>query len=449
MIFAFFTMLGESLPIAYQLQEAGYEVYVGMVDSWQKLDIKQTEDTESRKRRFELYDGLLKHKYDADVLLKALLKVKSKDEFFIFCDFNYLYNYADKLREAGFKGLLPHKEDAKLEEDRKLAKQVVQAFYNELEPVPNYEFKTIDEAIKFIQQRQELFVLKGNSPEAFTFVPQGTDVKINHEEIITTLQQFKDVFEKDGFILEEKITDIIEFTPEAIAFDGEVLTANIDIELKFLGAGDTGYQTGCSGDYIFYVDIGGEIFKKFLQPLMPFMVRPNEMTVWDASVLYSPSRQKFYFGEYCPDRVGYNAVFTEMTALGGADVYFDYIMKKQKFKADKVATSINIFNLTLKKKEWADELIFDFPDGLNYWIWDVKKRGDTKVNVGYDKSAGVVTASGTDINEAAEQMYKNLEQVHLSAMYYRPKHDFLSTDYPTSIPNRLKVLQEMFNLGGE
>jgi hypothetical protein len=34
-------------------------------------------------------------------------------------------------------------------------------------------------------------------------------------------------------------------------------------------------------------------------------------------------------------------------------------------------------------------------------------------------------------------------------MYYRPKHDFLSTDYPTSIPNRLKVLQQIFNLGGE
>jgi len=197
---------------------------------------------------------------------------------------------------------------------------------------------------------------------------------------------------------------------------------------------------------VFYVDIGGEIFKKFLQPLMPFMLRQNELTIWDASVFYSPSRKKFYFGEYCPNRPGYNSIFTEMTALGGADVYFDYITKKRRFKPDKVATSINIFNLTLKKKDWADELIFDFPDGLNFWIWDVKKKDNVKVNVGFDKSAGVVTGSGANINEAAEEMYKNLEQVHLSAMYYRPKHDFLSEDYPTSIPNRLRVLQEIFNL---
>ena len=446
MIFAFFTILGESLPIAYQLQQAGYEVYVGIVDSWRKLGIKHTEDAETHKKRLELYDGLLKHKYDADVLLNALLKVKSRDEFFIFCDFNYLYNYANKLREAGFKGLLPHKEDAKLEEDRKLAKQMVKTFYNDLEPVPNFELRKINDAIEFIQKSKELFVLKGNSPEAFTFIPQGTDVKINHEEIITILKQFKDVFEKDGFILEEKITDIIEFTPEAISYDGEVLSANVDIELKFLGAGDTGYQTGCSGDFVFYVDIGGEIFKKFLQPLMPFMLRQNELTIWDASVFYSPSRKKFYFGEYCPNRPGYNSIFTEMTALGGSDVYFDYITKKRRFKPDKVATSINIFNLTLKKKDWADELIFDFPDGLNFWIWDVKKKDNVKVNVGFDKSAGVVTGSGANINEAAEEMYKNLEQVHLSAMYYRPKHDFLSEDYPTSIPNRLRVLQEIFNL---
>jgi len=439
--YVFFTFYGESLPIAYHLQEEGNEVYVGQVSDWSKLNIEQDEKEADKNKRLSLYDGMLK-KYDADKLTKALLRVKDKENYFIFCDFNYLYPYAEQFKKAGFRGLFPTKSDYELEKDRNKAKEFVKNHYPIFSEQEVHEFSNIEDAIGFLNEENQdgLFVLKGNSPGASTVVPISDDAKENHEEIINELKKGKKYYEEGGFILEEKISDIKEFTPESINFDGKIVGVNVDIEAKYLGAGDTGPQTGCSFCSVFWIDKNSQIYSDFLKPLEGDILRKNELSIGDSSVLYSPSRDKFYFGEFCKNRPGYDSVFAELATFESASEYFEQLFSGDQLNPKyKFGVAIRLFNINKEKK-----LLLHIKDNKNVWMLDVIKKENNFYTSGLDKDIAVVTGVGNTLYDAVENAYNNLKNIEFDEMYYRPEHDFLSLDYPTSIPNRMGILNELY-----
>jgi hypothetical protein len=71
------------------------------------------------------------------------------------------------------------------------------------------------------------------------------------------------------------------------------------------------------------------------------------------------------------------------------------------------------------------------------WLWDVKSAGGRLVSVGSDWNVGVVTGSGKAIQDAVKEMYRCVDEFSFVGAYYRPRFDYLSLDYPTSIVNRL------------
>lgn len=72
------------------------------------------------------------------------------------------------------------------------------------------------------------------------------------------------------------------------------------------------------------------------------------------------------------------------------------------------------------------------------WLWDVKKdeRGQL-FSVGANQNLAVITGANKSVDNAVNKMYKSLDGLSFVGAYYRSKDDFLSLDYPTSIPNRL------------
>jgi hypothetical protein len=88
----------------------------------------------------------------------------------------------------------------------------------------------------------------------------------------------------------------------------------------------------------------------------------------------------------------------------------------------------------------------------NLWLWDVRREGDRLVTVGDDWNLGVISGAGDSIDEAVNSMYKSVDGFSFAGAYYRPKSDFLSLDYPTSILNRVnyglekKLYQLPFNV---
>lgn len=457
MKYILFSSDGVGLPIAYQLQSEGNDVYVGFVTDLKDIGNSKIEDPEAKMRRLSLFDGLFDIKMDALKLIEKMgeIPMKERKEYFVIFDFNNLWPMADMVRKLGnFQGFMPTKQDHDLEEDRHMAKEIVKKKYVGVDLQEVYEFKKVDEAIEFMREDGSdcPFVVKGFHEDAPTVVPESNDSDINHKEIIDVLLKNAPAYEKGGFILEEKIIDAIEFTPEAVSFNGKVLGMNIDIEAKGLGSGDTGRQTGCSLDLVFWLDVKSKAYEMFLKPMEDIMLRKNEMTVWDASILYSPSRNKFYFGEYCGNRWGYNAIFTELCTFRMISDYFEKLVKGEELfgsgQTKRFGCSIRAFNLVDDEKSKGmkvkDALIIADRNDKNIWLLDVKDVDGTLYNCGMDKDLMVITGSGDTINEAVESAYLLEKDVSWVGKYTRPKHDFLSTVYATSILNRFRQIKPLF-----
>jgi len=450
MKFVFYTYDGHGLPIAFKLQQEGYDVIVAQAKD---LDYMPKEEPEIKRRRLMLYDGLLE-KHDADRLTEKLLKEPNKDEFFIFCDFNYLWKYAEQLKRAGFKGLLPSKEDFEFEENRQKAKEFVRQNYDIFAEEETQEFDTVEEAKEFLKQRTDkIWGVKGFNPEAPTFFPWSNDVKIAHEELIDVLEKNKKLYESEGFILEEKIEDLIEFTPEVITFDKEILGMNIDIELKAFGPGNTAFQVGDSVSMIFWLN--EEDWEQFLLSFFPvteLYLRENEMVVWDAGVMYSPSRKAYYFTEFCANREGWNSVFSKLATFPYVGQYFERIANKERLYDENVmpfGCSIRVFNEIRDEKDKKlivqDALIHADLNCKNVWLWDVYKSGEKLYTVGYDHNLAVITWASGDWKEAfktIEALIKSGKIFNYSLAYYRTASDILSEDYWGNITQRYNWLVE-------
>ena len=215
MKYIFFTSHGYGLPIAKKLIDEGNDVTVAMVNDLEFLEANLSDaDKETKRRRLSLYDGILE-KMPAEKVIKAMEKIEDKDEYFVFFDLNSLWKYSEMVIKMGFeKGIFPTFEDWKLEEDRNMAKGIVEKHYKDLEIAEVEEFKSVEDAEEFLKEAEHCFVLKGNSDDCSTVVPHTDDVEFANKLIIDQLQDGRAEYEAAGFILEKKIPNAMEFTPE-------------------------------------------------------------------------------------------------------------------------------------------------------------------------------------------------------------------------------------------
>jgi len=451
--YAFISIDGHSLPLAYHLQQERAEVWVGQVSDWRRIDAKHDEDREAKRRRLALYDGLLE-KMDAEVLVRQLLRERDKDQWRVIVDFNFLHPYSDVLRRAGFKGLLPHEEDEELEKDRRKAKQTVEQRYDMLTVGDYQEFKKVKDGEALLKRKSDqLFVLKGFNEQAKTIVPKSDDPGVNHAMILDALHRWQREYESDGFLLEEKVSDLIEFTPSAESFDGELLGVNIDIEHKLMGSRN-GQQVGCGIDLVVWQDLNSKVYECFLEPLSDLMLRENELTIWDASVLYSPSKQKFFFGEYCSDRWGFNAIFSELATIGSTTAYLDRLFSLSPLvdeDTQPIGASVRVFNLrsdeqAAGQKASGELIIADIADP-DIWGWDVMRKDNQLYTVGYDKNTLVVTGAGESVKQAVAQTYRNLSRVQFDSGFSLQENDFFDRDFPANVVRRYEALMALGVIG--
>jgi phosphoribosylamine-glycine ligase len=451
-IFVLFTYDGHGLPVAFRLQEEGYKVYVGQ---FYHLEGKGEEEKE-KEQRMSLYDGLLDKKSGKE-LFNALLKVKNKDRYFIIFDFPFMWQYAEELRKAGFRGLLPHKEDWELEEDREKSQKLVEERYEIFSKKEHYEFQTIEEAKKFLEATDKCWVLKGNHPDAPTIVPISDEPEIAKLEIINALEMNKKLYEAEGFDLQEKLTDILEFTPEAISFNKIVRGMNIDIEIKNYAPGNRGYggQTGATADVIFWLtkEEGERIYDAFLRPLEKEMLRENELTIWDAGTIYDKKKKGFFFTEYCI-RPGYNALFTELSTLPSVGYYFEKLLRGEDIydpkECKRFGASFRIFRVAVfgqpRDKIKSEDIIL--PEGFDkdIWLWDVKKTSKGLETANYDYNVAVVTGAGETLEEAFQKAFENTKKIVFNGFHWQLDM-VLNRSYKNNIPERFEFVKEYFGLG--
>ncbi|HZN56107.1 MAG TPA: hypothetical protein VFB67_12385 [Candidatus Polarisedimenticolaceae bacterium] len=446
MRYALFTFTGDGLPVGFRLQEEGHDVVVGMVED--PADIVPdgasvpAEDASSRERRLSLYDGMLAKK-PARALAAELSERRSLDDTFVLFDRNHLFKLATGLVSLDLAGNFPTEEDYRFEHDREEAKRFVRRHYPSLAVADVRQFASIAEAGAFLERTDELWVLKGTSDGAATFVPDVDDVALAAKQILQQLGSNPEAYERTGFILEPLISSVVELTPQRMFYDGEPVATTLDVENKPFGSGNVSVQTGCAQDLVFPIAESSRICEIAFPPMVRELAAKRKgLFYWDASLLIDRRTRKIHFGEFCSNRPGFNSLFSELAQCRSAHDYFSAaVQKRNPLTLGTLGCSVTLFNPAVErdgthpppsvpieyKKHVAD----------NLWLWDVKRERGRLVSAGDDSNLAVITGTGASIEAAVAQMYRAVDDFSFVGVYYRPKFDYLSMDYPTSIVNRL------------
>lgn len=446
-----FTFDGSGTPVAQHLQMEGQDVVLAQIENMKSLasaeDIEYIEGRKDKDMRLAVFDGIVKKRM-AEELLKEMKTYKNPQDYFVYFDTNGLYALAEQIKDLGFHGNFPTREDYLFETDRDKAKEFVKKHYSKLSVPRKKEFSSVADAKKFLADTDEVWVLKGNSDSSSVFVPDVDDPVLAAKQVIESLEKDADSFVQEGFILELLIPSVMELTPEKLYYDGVPIAVSIDIENKPIGSGNISVQTGCAADMVFPITDTDRIAQIAFPPIVDEIAKQHKgLFYWDASILINKRDGKMYFGEFCPNRPGYNASFTEFAQCGSVHEFFEKVVqKKNPFTLGTVATSIRIFNFHRDSDthQTLGGLTIDFAPEIekDVWLWDAKKRGKKMVNLGYGDFIAVITGSGNSVEEAVNRMYRNLEKFSFLGAYYRPRADYLSLGYATSILNRLNYGME-------
>lgn len=423
----------DGCPIAYHIQEEGKKSILGQVQDLDELKIgKEKEEPEDRKERLSQYDGMMQ-KVSAEKLVKALKKVKNKDEYFIFCDQNALWVYADELLKAGFtKGLFPTKADYDFEKGREEAMEFVEEHYPDIQIIPHQKVKTVEEARAIVEGTEVPLVIQSEGDYVATIVGED-DVENNKITIMSALDKHEKEYSRGEIILKEKLVKPVEITPQIVFWNGVPVFTDVDIETKNIGDGENnGNQVGCGTNLIIRTELEDEINRIAFPPKVYEMAKEHTgLFVWDCSIYVTD--KGLFFGEFCSNRFGYDALMTEMTMAHGPSAYFEAIVAGQNPLQDfNFGTAIRMFNLNRTKDQEVT-----IGSWKPTWLYEVKKKDDKLLSVGDCWDLGVMTGRGNTIEEAVDNVYDNYQTLVFKEKYVRSKEDFLS-DYPTSIVRRFK-----------
>jgi hypothetical protein len=440
-----FSFDGYGLAVAWQLQQEGCDVTIAMIEDQADTisEIEKNvppEDEKERARRLSQYHGLMR-KITAKQAVEEIQKAKDPKEVFAFFDLNHLFLYAEQVEKTGCHGNFPTAEDYRYEIDRELAKGFVQKNYPAIHVAENKRFKKASEAKAFLAESEDLWVLKGLAENARTVVPDVEDVELAGSQILDALAQHSGDYESAGFILELLIPSMIELTPERVYHDGVPVATVMCIENKPMGAGNVGPMTDCSQDLVFALELDDKINQMAFPPVIDEMAKQHRgLFFWDASLLVDSRTGKVYFGEYCPNRPGYNCLFTEMSLAGGASKYFESLIQgKSPYSENSCAASMRIFNFHKQDGTLMAGGTIDYKPRIekDLWLVDVRMQGSRRVNAGYQDGIAVITGAGKSVMEAARRAQRNIDEFSFEGAYYRPQFDFTSREYRTSILNRL------------
>lgn len=429
----------DGLPIAYHLQEEGKSVYVGQVQSKTELKEKDDEKDDDRESRLSQYEGLINKKIPAAKLVKALKKVPNKDSYFIYCDQNALWPYAEQLLKAGFtNGIFPTKKDFEMEKEREEAMNFVEEHYPDVQIIPHEKYKTVEEAKKAVEESDVPLVIQSEGDFVSTIVGPD-DVEQSKITIVAALEKHAQDYKKGEIILKKKLVKPVEITPQIVFYNGKPVFTDLDIETKNIGDGENnGNQVGCGTNLIIRTNIDDPINQiAFPKKVYEMAKQHTGLFVWDISLYLTD--EGIYFGEFCSNRFGYDSLMTEMTMAHGPSEYFTKIMNGENpLEHFKYGAALRVFNLS---KSGEQEISYNNHKPI--WLYEVTSKDGKIVSAEGGWDLGVVTGRGNSVLESVENLYNNYNRLVFKEKYARTKEDFLA-DYPTSIMRRLNETEGIY-----
>lgn len=455
MRYVILTFSGYSFPIARQLLDEGQEVLVGQIGRAKADRVRgwegQPEEAEYRRRRLALYDGLLPIQ-DADDVLRQLQfeadKGRIKDTF-VWVDHNNLHWYGERVAQFGYTGFLPLQVDYERERNRQAAHAFVKKHYAGLKVLEGTSLKKAADGIQLVQDSDHPWVLKSNGNFGATIVPKVKDLELNHREIVGALTENGADYEAGGYLLERQLLEPVEFTAVLGFWNGKPLYSHVELESKPIGAGDLGFDGGGAVNGLLRTDLEAGVNQLCFPPaVMELAAKRKGLFLFDAGVLYEPASGEYYFTEFCGNRWGWGGVFSELALAGGPAAYFEALTAGRNPLEESCASTVTLYNLlpdeqhpTLHEEHLPVYWKTKYRRQIH--LYQVRKDRDRIVNVGLSNSLlGYCSGAADSLESSAESAYRAVEAVSFKELLYRPKSDYLSTDYATALLRRRQVLQE-------
>lgn len=434
--------------------DEGRNVRLGIIEDRKGEDVvtadAEKEDPEEKEQRLSNYDGILDKEDHLDVL-KDMEEMSDdeKNNTFVFFDYNDVYPLVEKVLEMGFtKGIFPTEFYYNLEKDRALAKDFVKKHYRNVKVAEEHEFNDIEDGIEFLNDTDEFWVLKSYSSLGKTVVPKTDDLEVSRLILIDALEKNREGYETSGFLLEKKIKNGMEITPIKVYYNGKPVYTLAEFENKEYGAGNIGCQKGGNQALSVRTNLNCRL-NQIAFPAIIDQLASNQpgLSVYDAGLMYDG--KTFWFTEFCSMRFGFDGIFSEITMRDNGTSfvsdYFEDIVKGKNPLRNKFGASLRLFNLEgsgVTTKEAQDDVPLFWDDRIdnNLFLYRVKEKDGQIVSVGGFDLLGTITGAGNSIQEAVNKVYTRVDDFFFEKIYYRPKFDFLSRDYNSSILNRYNAM---------
>ena len=432
-------------PVAEKLTQEGQEVTIAQIPDLRMVNLPEegpgkAEDPECRKRRLSMGEGIVEQQ-DAVAIMKVLGKLNPKD-FFVAGELNSSWDFCQRCYDKGFTGMLPLQEDRELEVARDRAKEIVKKNYPDLSVMECQEFKKAADGIKFLQESDQVWVLKSLGDSGETVCPKIDDPELANQEIIDMLEENAKAYEENGFMLEQKILNGIEMTPEAVFWNGKLVFTDLDIETKTIGGAELGPNVGCGTNLIVRTDPEDRINKIAFPPYVRELAAKRKgMFIIDCGIIFDRRTDKPYFTEFCFQRFGWDCFPTELMMCESTRDYFEKVVKGENPLKFRFGASTRLFNLNQDEDHQPEAgLSVDANEAAKHclFLYDVKKDGDKIVTTGYQRDLGVACGSGDTVMEAVYNCYEYARGVAFNDLYYRSEDDFQSKRYSQAILRRLE-----------
>ena len=315
----------------------------------------------------------------------------------------------------------------KLELDREFGQEEMKAAGMNI--LPHWDFTDFDEAIKFVKEKPERYVVKpsgiAQNEKELLFVGQEEDGK----DVIQVLELYKKRWSKKikSFQL-QKFASGVEVAVGAF-FNGKefIHPVFVNFEHKRMFAGEIGPSTGEMGT-LGYWSPPNTVYKETLEKMAPKLAQSGYVGYFDINCI---ANARGIYPLEMTSRFGYPTISLQLEGVQSPwGEFFAAIARGEKYELKakrgfQVCVVIAVppfpFHDPDAFRKYSEEavIVFRKPMGEGVHLGDVKLVEDDWVLAGQSGYALVVTGSGSTVDEARKQAYRRVENILIPNMFYR------------------------------
>lgn len=335
---------------------------------------------------------------------------------------------AEKLRQKGKAVVGGNAYTDKLENDREFGQQELKAAG--VITLPSEKFTDFDEAIKYIKENPDRYVLKPSgavqNEKELLFVGQEPD----GQDVINVLEHYKrnNWSKKIRVFLLQKHASGVEVAVGAF-FNGKdfIFPVNINFEHKRLFPGDIGPSTGEMGTTMFWTQ-WNKIFESTLLKMKSRLAKSGYIGYVDINCI---ANGKAIYPLEFTTRFGipHIQIAAEGVTSPWGQFLYDIAMGNEVELKVKKGFQIGIVvamppfpfddYTTFRKHSEGASVLFKKPNFDGVHLGEVKLVDDSWLVAGGSGYVVIVTGSGSTMEDAIKQAYNRVDNVMVPNMYYR------------------------------